>query len=249
MASPAGRSVLSTSFFVGVMVLAAAASTLHLGRQERAWRAVLGWRTSWLSREILLFNAFGLAGAASLLGLLPEWRMAGVSAADTAVALLGFATLYAVDRVYRVTGTPGVERHSARAILTGLLVATVVATPALVWMAVVGYKLLLYGARKHQRAESGEPWRARASTLRVASTLVGAALVAGGTPVASLLLGPGAGAETLLSGAAPVTTLVGLILLALGEMVDRGEFYQELTIPTPARQVRADLMSLVKALE
>lgn len=34
------------------------ASTFHLGRPERAWRAVLMWRTSWLSREVIVLPAF-----------------------------------------------------------------------------------------------------------------------------------------------------------------------------------------------
>jgi Fe-S-cluster-containing dehydrogenase component/DMSO reductase anchor subunit len=45
-------------------VLALAASTLHLGRPLYAYRAVVGLRTSWLSREILAFGLFaGLAAA------------------------------------------------------------------------------------------------------------------------------------------------------------------------------------------
>lgn len=43
-------------------LLALAASTLHLGRPQYAWRAVIGLRHSWLSREIVVFGAF--AGAA-----------------------------------------------------------------------------------------------------------------------------------------------------------------------------------------
>ena len=31
---------------------------LRPGRPERAWRAVLMWRTSWLSREVVLLPAF-----------------------------------------------------------------------------------------------------------------------------------------------------------------------------------------------
>ncbi|MCU1484527.1 MAG: molybdopterin oxidoreductase [Actinomycetia bacterium] len=43
-------------------LLALAASVLHLGRPRLAWRAVLGLRHSWLSREALAFGAFaGLA--------------------------------------------------------------------------------------------------------------------------------------------------------------------------------------------
>jgi Fe-S-cluster-containing dehydrogenase component/DMSO reductase anchor subunit len=40
------------------------ASVMHLGQPLKAWRAFLGWRKSWLSREIIAFNAF--AGAALL---------------------------------------------------------------------------------------------------------------------------------------------------------------------------------------
>ncbi len=45
-------------------LLALGASTLHLGRPQYAWRAVIGLRHSWLSREIVVFGAF--AGAAIL---------------------------------------------------------------------------------------------------------------------------------------------------------------------------------------
>jgi DMSO reductase anchor subunit len=34
------------------------ASVLHLGQPRKAWRSFLGWRTSWLSREILCFGVF-----------------------------------------------------------------------------------------------------------------------------------------------------------------------------------------------
>lgn len=45
-------------------LLALGASTLHLGRPQYAYRAVIGLRHSWLSREIVAFGAF--AGAALL---------------------------------------------------------------------------------------------------------------------------------------------------------------------------------------
>ena len=35
-----------------------AASFLHLGRKMGAWRAVLMWRTSWMSREVIVLPAF-----------------------------------------------------------------------------------------------------------------------------------------------------------------------------------------------
>jgi DMSO reductase anchor subunit len=45
---------------VAVVFLAAGliASFFHLGRPERAWRAAAMWRTSWLSREVIVLPAF-----------------------------------------------------------------------------------------------------------------------------------------------------------------------------------------------
>ncbi len=43
---------------LAMLLFGLAASTLHLGRPERAWRAVLMWRTSWLSREVIVLPAF-----------------------------------------------------------------------------------------------------------------------------------------------------------------------------------------------
>ncbi len=47
------------SLIVGaLMVLGLIASFFHLGRPERAWRTVTKWRTSWLSREVIVLPAF-----------------------------------------------------------------------------------------------------------------------------------------------------------------------------------------------
>lgn len=43
------------------------ASFFHLGRPERAWRSSARWRTSWLSREVIVLPAF--MGALALYGL------------------------------------------------------------------------------------------------------------------------------------------------------------------------------------
>ncbi len=45
---------------LGVVLLLAglAASFLHLGHKMRAWRAVLMWRTSWMSREVIVMPAY-----------------------------------------------------------------------------------------------------------------------------------------------------------------------------------------------
>ena len=60
----------------GVMLLVGlAASFAHLGRPERAWRAVLMWRTSWLSREVIVLPAF--------IGVVALWWLALYVGIDT----------------------------------------------------------------------------------------------------------------------------------------------------------------------
>ena len=56
-----------SAIVVVLVVLGLIASVFHLGRPERGWRAASQWRTSWLSREIIVLPAF--MGAASLYGL------------------------------------------------------------------------------------------------------------------------------------------------------------------------------------
>lgn len=48
----------------GLGMLALAASTLHLGRPQYAFRAIIGLRHSWLSREIVAFGGFAAAASA-----------------------------------------------------------------------------------------------------------------------------------------------------------------------------------------
>jgi len=69
-----------------VLMLGLVASTFHLGRPERAWRAVLMWRTSWLSREVIVLPAFIAVVA---LWLLLAWT----GAAKGLVPLLMIAAL------------------------------------------------------------------------------------------------------------------------------------------------------------
>lgn len=245
LAGPTGRSVLTWPVFAAGMAVAAGASTLHLGKKTRAWRAVLGWRTSWLSREILLFNLLAATGTLYLAGLLPGGR--GDTTVGLLLTLLAFATFYAIDQVYRVTRTPGVAGHSARVVLTGLLVPALAEGVTALWLFVLLFKLLLYGGRKHGFVREGRGWRPGLSALRVGASLAGASLLAGAS-ASLLLLGPGA-EVTATGGGNPVIGIVGILLLALGEAVDRGEFYQELTVTTPAAQIRTDLVATLRTLE
>ncbi len=50
------------------LALGLIASVFHLGHPERAWRAVTQWRTSWLSREVIVLPLFMLIAFAYMLG-------------------------------------------------------------------------------------------------------------------------------------------------------------------------------------
>ena len=49
------------------LTLGVIASTTHLGQPLKAWRAFLGWRKSWLSREILAFGAAAPAAGLAMI--------------------------------------------------------------------------------------------------------------------------------------------------------------------------------------
>ena len=55
-----GAAFLGNALLVAaaMLVVGLGASFLHLGRPERAWRAAMMWRTSWLSREVIVLPAF-----------------------------------------------------------------------------------------------------------------------------------------------------------------------------------------------
>jgi sulfite dehydrogenase (quinone) subunit SoeC len=56
-----------------MLIVSLGASFLHLGHPERAWRAMMMWRTSWLSREVIVLPAFiGLTCLWALLEFMGE---------------------------------------------------------------------------------------------------------------------------------------------------------------------------------
>ena len=77
------------------------ASTFHLGRPERAWRALSQWRTSWLSREAVLALATFVV-AVPLIVLLDLERNDGLAIrlAAAAMAVSCFATVLCTAMIY-----------------------------------------------------------------------------------------------------------------------------------------------------
>jgi DMSO reductase anchor subunit len=75
LAGRASNALLVIGALVSLLLLGAGllASFFHLGRPERAWRSAAKWRTSWLSREVIVLPLFMAAvfawGGAHWLGL------------------------------------------------------------------------------------------------------------------------------------------------------------------------------------
>ncbi|MEW6165206.1 MAG: DmsC/YnfH family molybdoenzyme membrane anchor subunit [Pseudomonadota bacterium] len=76
-----------------LLALGLFASFFHLGHPERAWRAATKWRTSWLSREVIVLPAFMgtvfLYGVAHWLGINPELAQLPSGAPVNVTAVLG----------------------------------------------------------------------------------------------------------------------------------------------------------------
>lgn len=100
---------LCAALLLGMLGLGA--SLFHLGRPLYAYRALLGLRTSWLSREILAFNAF--AGAATIYVAVAclEWLGYDVPAAwrhalSSSASLAGLAAVICSVMIYVDTRRP-----------------------------------------------------------------------------------------------------------------------------------------------
>lgn len=203
-AAQLGGSAVPAWLFLGAGLSVMALGGLHLGRPSRAWRAGLNVATSWLSREIVLTSAFVGLGGLHLLDVLPG-RAMGVG-----VALIGFASLFAIDRIYRVALKTGPwNLHSAQVLFNGLYLLGLLAR---LWPLAIGIGLLKLGLTLH-RARHFRLWQ-RPLRLVIGSLRILLGLVA---PAFCASWNPG------LAG----------VFAVLGDLVDRCEYYADLKIATP----------------
>lgn len=170
--------------FVGL-----AASTFHLGRPQWAFRAFLGLRTSWMSREILAFGAY----AGALVAALATSGAQGLVAAgiDPAALLEGAAGVRAGELVARLAALDSGARLGALAAgLVGLVCSVQI-------YAVTGRPL----------------WRADRTALRFGGTLLllGSAVAPFAWAVGRALAGAPASRSVGVALALPVA-VIGLAL-------------------------------------
>jgi Fe-S-cluster-containing dehydrogenase component/DMSO reductase anchor subunit len=108
----AGSPLAQTAFACALALIALGASVFHLGRPWLAYRAVLGLRTSWLSREALAFGLFAklgvLYGALVAAPLLPEFPFKSavlklIEPVHSAAAVMGTVGVFCSVMVYVAT--------------------------------------------------------------------------------------------------------------------------------------------------
>jgi formate dehydrogenase iron-sulfur subunit len=260
---PAATSLAAVALLTGVVAMGA--SVLHLGRPLLAWRAVIGLRHSWLSREIVAFGLFAPATAVYATGL-AGWapvadhtRWLGPLAATIGLGAVGTSVM-----VYAVTGrrwwsTPRVAARFGFTTLLGgtsALVAVSVVTAAvagsddtatnalaatlrgcatlasLLTASGVAAELLLLRHRRDRGAdELGRTARLLAGPSRRLVTIRLGLLVAGGA-LAPWLVVRMLTVEPTSPTAAAVTALLGFLMVAAAELLERWRFF---TASAPAR--------------
>jgi DMSO reductase anchor subunit len=108
---PMSTGFLHDALVLAVILLVAAlvASAFHLGRPARAWRAALMWRSSWLSREVIVLPAFIGVCALWWLALRQGWDLPWLPLAALVLAAalwLCTAMIYACIRFIQEWAQP-----------------------------------------------------------------------------------------------------------------------------------------------
>ncbi|MEM9130861.1 MAG: DmsC/YnfH family molybdoenzyme membrane anchor subunit [Actinomycetota bacterium] len=232
-----GRPLLSTTTATALAAASALASFAHLGQPLKAWRAVLGWSHSWLSREVLALSAYiGLAALAA--GLHAIGSTGPAAPLSVGAALVGAATVGCSVMIYvatgrrwwrpsttapRFAGTVLVAAASWAAVATS---ATERGRPVGVVAAVVVAAVV--GAERHRDRglrSATDPDLRRTATLLDGplAAVVRRRLVLTALGAAALVLGTAAGDEGLL----PVGVgVVAVGLLVAGELTARRLFFR-----------------------
>ncbi len=157
-----------------IMLAALVASFIHLGSPLKAWRAIGGWRSSWLSREVLCAAIFTVM----LGGLtLAAWEHINLGIGVWLAGLCGLALLISMTHVYRLRTIPAWYHWTTTAsffitaLLLGALLCAVLAGSR-PWLAVSAIGLLgaqqAIGQRQARLASAqADHWQRPILTLRL----------------------------------------------------------------------------------
>jgi formate dehydrogenase iron-sulfur subunit len=136
-------------------LVALAASTLHLGRPQYAFRAVIGLRHSWLSREIVAFGLFAVAACAYAAACLLMPRSPALWWLSRLVALTGIAGVFCSAMIYVFTRREfwSFGRTAMRFVLSAAVLGI-----AATWLSILAFELFVdtsSGGRMSQQTGGG----------------------------------------------------------------------------------------------
>jgi Fe-S-cluster-containing dehydrogenase component/DMSO reductase anchor subunit len=260
--APGMRDALQPAWSLAALAVglaALAASVFHLGRPLYAFRAVIGLRTSWMSREIVAFGGFamlaiayaaslfvlpgsgdGLAAAREVLG----WIVAGLGVVGVACSVMIY---HATRKAWWTASISGFKFFMTAVLLglaaTALILATaglpgpvLPALPALVIAAsaikAAGELAVLFHLRDKRYTELRRSALVLVRDLRGVTLARFAMLVVGGgvLPLTSLV----GGSHDMSRGIA----IASLVLLLAGELFERVLFFAAASAPGMPGAVR-----------
>ncbi len=204
----------------GLAIAGLIAATLHLGRPLQAWRCFLGWRKSWLSREILVFGAWSGAAFAYLATLWLDLHPFIETSVALAAAASGLVGVYCSVMVYAFTKRPfwNLTQTGTRFGLTLLAAGSCFTFPLLSLIALatkLGFEFFL-------RDEARSPFPHSAGMIN--------------GPLRKLWAGrviTGFAALAFIAGSIVVQALAipGFVLLVAGEFLARALYFQAVKEP------------------
>jgi len=214
--------------FLGAGFFGMILTITHLGNKIRAYRAILNWKNSWVSREIIAVSSFMCLSAICLIFYSVN------SLNGFIISMVGFAALVSMDKIYHVvpqpTKNPVFQKnrifvnnlHSASNLLNGIFfTALLIANPILALILML-YKNISYAVRKFNFWKNRQPVRWVLSVLRLTFGFV--------FPIIFWSVW----------GAFFYEIIIATVVLA--EFIDRCEFYLEIDVLTPKKQMEIDLI-------
>jgi DMSO reductase anchor subunit len=235
--------------------LAPSIALLHLGKPLKAWRAFLGWRTSWFSREAIAFGVFLPLAAGALAATLSDWKILAMflkgAAALTGLAGVACSAMIYVDtrrefwrasqsfgKFFETTlllgaaATLGVQVF-ARAQTVFLITATALVAAATAAKLVLELRIF----RHLEGANAVTPTPLNKSARLLAGELGPIARLRVGCAVFGGLICPELVISRLAYGSMPGTAMIGMVLATFvlclaGEILERYLFF---TAVSPVR--------------
>jgi len=189
-----------------------ALSTVHLGKRMRAWRALLNIRSSWISREVTAFFLFLISF------VLNQTYLTGMVMGVLSL-MFGLATLVSIDMVYIVAERRSMPiEKSGSIVLTGLLFFGLLGQVVAVFAVVLALKCVLYVNELVKSGPRNLP-RIALAAVRIAAGFI----------------------LPLLLVSTEGDLMLTLLVVSVGESINRIEFYLDLDFITPRRQIQLDL--------